>query len=85
MPETVQNGWGRGLQGAQPQPGRHNGQSAPGWWAGELPCPPPSDTVGQSVDVAGRWPHIMAGSGLVSGTVADVEMQDGNVTGGCDH
>ena len=46
------------------RPGKCNGQSAPGRWAGKSPRPP-SDAAGQTVDVTGGWVRKTAGSGRV--------------------
>ena len=54
--------------GARPR--KCNGYRPRGRRAGESPPPPPSDTAGQSVDVAEGWARETAGSGRVSGAVA---------------
>ena len=51
-------------------PAKCSGHWPPDDWPGNHRLPPPSDTAGQSVDVAGGWVRETAGSGRVSGAVA---------------
>ena len=80
------SGWWRAINTAErpgkgatrwARQGKSKHRSAPGRRAGE--SPPPSDSTGQSVNVAGGWACKMVGSGRVSGAVVHVSTQSADV------